>query len=391
MQETQSCAYPAVGERLQALLGSPVETGNAIETLVNGQRIFPAMLRAIEEARHEICFETFIYWSGDIAGEFADALSAAAKRGVAVQVLLDWWGAQKMDDELIEQMRAAGARVRYFNPLRWWQLHRLNYRTHRKILVVDRQVAFTGGVGIAQVWCGDARAPDEWHDLHYRIAGPVVRCFQQAFQELWCEVLAEPALSAAAQAPAPPDAKRLVAAQVLTSSPRSGAERVYRVFRYAIEHARNRVQLVTAYFVPDREMIGIMLAALRRGVEFEVMVPGKHIDADVVRYSSRSSWGALLRAGVQIHVYDPTMLHAKVMVVDDDWVLIGSANFDNRSFSLNDEVLVNVFSEPFAAQHRELFAKDCERCHRLSYDEWRHRGLTCRIKEFFANRLRAHL
>jgi len=204
--------------RLVDLLDIPAYRGNGIEILINGDRIFPSMLQAIDAAESEICFETFIYWSGSIAHRFAWGLTQAARRGVKVHVLLDWWGAFKMEEELIEQMRDAGVRVRYFNPLRWWQLKRLNYRTHRKIMVIDREVAFTGGAGIADVWLGDAASPDQWHDLHYRIKGPVVCCFHDAFLELWSEVLKEPRLAAADGTLAEQEGPESVTAQVMMSS-----------------------------------------------------------------------------------------------------------------------------------------------------------------------------
>jgi cardiolipin synthase len=378
-------------KRLAELLETPAYQGNRIDLLVNGDCIFPSMLQAIDAAEREICFETFIYWSGEIAHRFGWGLIQAAKRGVKVHVLLDWWGALKMDEELIDQMRDGGVRVRYFNPLRWWQLKRLNYRTHRKIMVVDMEVAFTGGVGIADVWRGDAASPDQWHDLHYRITGPVVRCFHDAFLELWSEVLKEPRLAAADETPAAIEGRETVTAQVMTSSPRQGSERAYRAYRCAIETSQQSLRLMTAYFVPDQDTIAAMIAATERGVRFDVMVPGQYIDSTVVRYASRSSWGKLLNAGINIHVYDPTMLHAKVMIVDDKWLLVGSANFDNRSFSLNDEIIMTVFSPRFAAEHRELFERDSKRCHSLTHLEWKHRGIFRRCQEALANLVRPHL
>lgn len=349
------------------------------------------MLQAISAAEEEICFETFIYWSGEIARQFAAALSEAASRGVSIHVLLDWWGAQKMDSCLIEQMRGAGVVVHYFNPLRWWQFHRMNYRTHRKILVIDREVAFVGGVGIAQEWQGDARSSNEWHDLHYRITGPVVGDVRDAFKELWSEVLQQPPLPADIARPPIRVGCNTVAAQVLTSSPRGGSELTFRLFRHAVDTATDSIILITAYFVPDEDMINALISASNRGVSVEVMVPGPHIDSNVVRYSSRSSWGQLLQAGVRFHVYQPTMLHAKAMVIDDCWVIVGSANFDNRSFSLNDEINVNVFSRDFAATHTKIFRGNLERCEPFTYLSWRSRGLLSRCKELLSDVLRPHL
>lgn len=378
-------------EQLSELVERPFEFGHHIQTLVNGDQIFPPMLQAISEAREEICFETFIYWSGNIAVRFARALTDAAERGVEVLVLLDWWGAQKMDESLIVRMRKAGVTVRYFNPLRWWQLHRMNYRTHRKILVVDREVAFTGGVGIAQEWLGDARSPDEWHDIHYRVTGPVVSDLCEAFHEVWAEVVQQRSAAPDVDAPPARTDQQTVAAQVMSSSPRKGSELIYLLFQHAINSATESLLIMTAYFVPDQKTIAALISAVERGVRIDLMLPGPHTDSDVVRYSSRSCWGDLLNAGVRIYIYQPTMLHAKVTIVDDSWVIIGSANFDNRSFSLNDEIIVNVFDEEFASLHRNIFSQDCERCEPCSYKEWQHRGLVSRCKELFADLARQHL
>lgn len=393
MKNTSSeCAQVRlISSQLSEIFARAVETGHQIQPLVNGVQIFPSMLHAINTAQEEICFETFIYWSGDIARQFATALRDAAARGVEVLVLLDWWGALKMDSSLIEMMREAGVTVRFFNPLRWWQLHQVNYRTHRKILVVDRKVAFTGGVGIAQQWLGDARSPDEWHDIHYRVTGPVVRDLRKAFQELWTEVLKQAPLALDVDAPPPRTTEHTVAAQVATSSPREGNDLIYELFRHAIDTANDSLLIMTAYFVPDQTTISSLISAVERGVRVEVMLPGPHTDSTVVRFSSRSCWGKLLRAGVRIHIYQPTMLHAKVTIVDNSWVIIGSANFDNRSFRLNDEIIVNVCDEAFATKHIEIFRQNCKRCELCSYEDWQHRSLVSRCKEAVSDLVRPHL
>ncbi len=381
----------ARARELGELLDTPVSGGNHLDILVNGERIFPPMLEAIERAEREICLETFIYWSGDIARKFAAALKDAAERGVDTYVLLDWWGSQSMEQTLFEQMQAGGVHIRYFNPLRWWHIHRLNFRTHRKILVVDREVAFTGGVGIADLWQGDARNPREWHDLHYRIVGPAVTGFIDAFREVWKELPDNSPMDRVR--PSRQDNRRdgNVLAQVLMSSPRQGSETVYRAFRHAIDSATDSILLTTAYFVPDRETIDIMLAAVERGVDFQVLVPGKHMDYKVVSYASRATWGELLQGGVKIHIYDPTMLHVKAMVVDDHWLLIGSANFDNRSFALNDEINMNIFDEALALEHRRIFERDKARGHPMTWREWKKRGVVTRIKEKLADVFRYQL
>lgn len=381
----------ASSRALADYLGIGILTDNRLETLINGKQIFPSMLQAIREARYEICFETFIYWSGNIAEEFTEALCQASSRGVKLYVLLDWWGTLKMDTVLVERMQECGATVCYFNPLRWWQIRRLNYRTHRKILVVDRRIAFTGGVGIADEWLGDARSPEEWHDLHHRITGPVVRDFHEAFQQIWCEVLDNPRLEAARETPEPPRQGNRVDMQVMTGSPRQGSETIYNAFHYALQHARHSILLTTAYLVPDRETVDLMIQAAQRGVDFRIIVPGERIDRQLVRYASSSTWGTLLKHGIQIHVYEPTMLHAKMMIVDDDWMVLGSANFDNRSFMLNDEIIVIASDPRTALEHRNIFEFDSQRCHALDHGTWKRRGLWRRIGEWFADHFRVHL
>ncbi len=379
------------GAWFEARFDNPVKPCTRLDVLVNGDRIFPAMLQAIATAVDEICFETYAYWQGDIAQHFAAALSSAAGRGVSVKVVLDWWGAKPMAQSLLEQMRNAGVCVCFFNPLRWWQLRRSNYRTHRKILVVDRSVAFIGGVGIAEEWCGDAGSPQEWHDLHYRLFGPIVGEIHEAFRRLWSEQTGH---NLPATIPyRHPDVPQQCGfpCQVLTSSPRRGSEATYRLFRHAIESAAESIDIVTAYFVPDQDSISALVAALRRGVSLRIMVPGPHIDFTVVRHTARSSWGELLAAGACIYIYQPTMLHAKVTVVDAHWLIIGSANFDNRSFSLNDEIVMNVISESIALEHRTIFEADRQRCRRLTYEAWQSRGWLARGKEFISNLVRGQL
>lgn len=378
-------------QQVARLVENPICQDNRLRTMINGEAIFPAMLCAISEAKTEILFETFVYWSGSIAEEFADALCDAAKRGVEVCVLLDWWGAHKMEEAMIEKMRSCGVKAHYFNPLHWWQMQRLNYRTHRKILVIDKAQAFAGGVGIADNWRGNARSPEEWHDLHYRIEGPITAYFRQAFEELWPQRLAPIQTNPGDAQETSEAAGHSVPAQTLWSSPRKGSQEVYRVLRYAVEEARDSVQLMTAYFVPDDTMMSALTAAAKRGVSVDVMVPGPHIDSNIVRYSSRSSWGRLLRAGVHIHVYQPTMLHAKLIIIDKRWTMIGSANFDYRSFSLNDEIIVNVFSVDFAKDQTSIFEDDLTRCLQLSYADWRHRGLASRCKEVLSDFMRSLL
>jgi len=405
--------HPAVAvdtkELLQVLRGTGgsarLLSAQSIVPLCNGVQIFPPMLDAIKAATREICFETFIYWSGDIARQFADALSEAAKRGVVVNIVLDWVGALKMDDGLVQELREHGAEVRYFNALRWWNVRRFNHRTHRKILVVDGEVGFTGGVGIAEQWTGDARGPEEWHDTHYRIEGPLVRPLRQAFFGNWSRMADsssdtdEADTGAAGETPdgedRPPDPGRAdgdgAMGIISVSSPEHGHENAYAAFHLAIESARRRLRITTAYFVPDEDSRRSLCRAAERGVEVEVIVPGEYLDHQVVRFASRAHWDELLDCGVKIYIYGRTMLHAKSLLVDDRWLIVGSANFDNRSFQLNDELNLHVFDSELIAWHARLFETNLQDCHALTRDEWSQRPLKTRLLEWLSDHLRHHL
>lgn len=356
---------------LGTLLGPPILEGNAVVNLENGSQIFPAMLEAVRGARYSITFETYIYWSGEIGRRFAKALAERAHAGVKVHVLLDWLGSQQMEEGLIEQMRDAGVEVERYHPLHWYHLTRLNNRTHRKLLVADGKIGFTGGVGIADVWSGSAENPDHWRDSHYRIAGPAVAQMQAAFTDNWVKTTGRilqgeryfPRLDAAGTVPA----------QVFTSSPRGGADSMSLMYLMSIAASTHSIDLSAAYFVPDDLTLRVLLDALQRGVKVRIITPGEHIDSKVVRRASRQSWDPLLAAGARIYEYQPTMFHCKMLVVDRLLVSVGSTNFDNRSFRLNDEANLNIYDIAFARQVTEVFEHDLRRAHEVTLQEWRGR------------------
>jgi cardiolipin synthase len=371
------------------LLGPPILAGNRVEVLLNGDEIFPSMLEAIRNARSSITFETFIYWSGDIGDAFADALAERARAGVAVHVLLDWVGSRKMDEECLEQMRASGAEVEHFHPLHWYHLHRLNNRTHRKLLVVDGRIGFTGGVGIGMQWTGHAQDPDHWRDTHFRVEGPVVAQMQSAFLDNWVKVRRE-VMHGARYFPALEPAGPL-AAQMFRSSPSGGAESLQLMMLLAITAASKSILIGNSYFVPDGLMRRALVAAAKRGVSVRIVVPGRYMDAKTVRHASRALWGELLEAGVEIFEYMPTMFHCKYMIVDEHWVSVGSANFDNRSFSLNDEATLCVLDDDFAARMTQVFEVDRAASRRASLKRWQQRRIARRAFEFFASAIRTQL
>jgi cardiolipin synthase len=374
---------------LSALLGPPVLEGNRVETLVNGDRIFPPMLQAIRQAKRTITFETYIYWSGEIGREFVDALSERARAGVKVHVLLDWVGSIKMEDALIETMKSAGIQVERFHQPHWANLSRMNNRTHRKLLVTDGRVGFTGGVGIADQWRGDARNPDEWRDMHFRVEGPVVAQMQAVFMDNWIRATGRvlhgddyfPTLTAVGDQPA----------QMFSSSPSGGAESMHLMYLLAITAAKHTIELSASYFVPDDIAIRALADAAQRGVKVRVITPGEHIDAETVRRASRARWGELLEAGVQIAEYAPTMFHVKGLVVDGLIASVGSTNFDNRSFRLNDEANLNVMHRGFAERQREVFEADWTKSKPITLEAWRNRPWQEKLWEHAASMLGAQL
>ena len=380
---------PQFVRSLGALLGPGIVGGNRVASFLNGDQIFPAMLDAIRSARRTITFETYIYWSGEIGRAFADALSERARAGVRVHVLLDWLGTGKMDQEILDEMEEAGAELCKYHPLRWYTIGRMNNRTHRKLLVVDGRVGFTGGVGIADNWLGHAQDPDHWRDSHFRIEGPAVAQMQATFMDNWmkCRSLVLhgedyfPALEPRGDS----------AAQVFHSSPGEGAESVRLMYLLSIASARSRILLANSYFVPDSLAVKELVSARRRGVRVEIITPGPHIDTETVRKASRSRWGPLLEAGVEIYEYQPTMFHCKVMVVDDSWVSVGSTNFDNRSFRLNDEANLNVLDPVMAAEQAAIFEDDKRKSRRMTLEGWRRRPMKEKIQERLAGLLRAQL
>jgi len=372
-----------------SLLGPGFVPGNRVTPLYNGDQVFPAMLEAIRSARRTITFESYIYWSSAIAREFTAALMERAQAGVRVHVLIDWVGSQKIDHGAVERLQAAGVEVVFYRPLRFYQLDRLNHRDHRKLLIVDGRVGFTGGVGVADQWLGNAQDPDHWRDSHFRVEGPVVAQLQAAFMDDWFEtrgvVLDGPGYF--------PDLDRAGPAlgQVFWSSPRGGNGNLRVMFLLAIASAARRLLIANAYFVPDETTVDMLAAAARRGVEVEIIVPGPILDAQVVRRASRATWGPLLEAGVRIYEYQPTMYHPKVMVVDDVWVSVGSTNFDDRSFRLNQEANLNVYDPEFAAGQVRAFGRDRAASRRITLEMWRRRPLWERVQETAAGVLRKQL
>jgi cardiolipin synthase A/B len=382
-------ADPQFARSMGSLLGPSIVPGNKVRALCNGDEIFPAMLEAIRGASRTICFETFIYWSGRIGREFAEALGERARAGVKVHVVLDWVGSNRMDQELLKTMEQAGVECVRYHPPRWYSLGRLNNRTHRKLLIVDGRIGFTGGVGIADDWLGNAQDPEHWRDSHFRIEGPAVAQMQAAFMDNWIETCAEvlhgeeyfPALQPVGDH----------SAQLFKSSADDASESVRLMYLLSIASAEQSVRIANAYFVPDSLAVATLVAARRRGAVVQIIVPNRHIDAKIVRRASRSLWGPLLEAGVEIYEYQPTMFHVKVVVVDEIWTSVGSTNFDNRSFRLNDEANLNILDAEFALGQARVFEQDMARARRVTLEDWQNRPWRERAVERLAGLLRLQL
>jgi len=380
---------PQFVRELGILLGPAIVGGNRIENLENGGEIFPAMLEAVRGAKQTINFETYIYWSGAVGKQFAEALEERARAGVKVHVLIDWVGSQKMEDTLVDEMKAAGIEVQLYHPLHWYNLGRMNNRTHRKLLVVDGRLGFTGGVGIADQWDGQAQDPDHWRDSHYRLEGPAVLQMQAAFLDNWIKTTGK-VLQGAEYFPAVEPAGDQLA-QVFTSSPSGGGESMALMYLLSITAAEKTIDLSAAYFVPDELTRRALVTALKRGVKVRIIVPGRHIDSQVVRQASRADWGELLQAGAEISEFQPTMFHCKMMLVDSKLASVGSTNFDSRSFRLNDEANLNVYDHAFAERLEDVFEKDLARSKRITYEAWKKRPLRQKITERFSSFLSSQL
>ncbi|MDZ4742531.1 MAG: cardiolipin synthase [Verrucomicrobiota bacterium] len=370
------------------LLGPGILPGNRVSSLQNGDEIFPAMLEAIRNAKESITFETYIYWSGEVGQEFADALSERARAGVKVHVMLDWAGS-RIEGKYLKELKQAGAEVELYRPLHWYNLSRLNNRTHRKLLVVDGRIGFTGGVGIADQWKGQAQSKDHWRDSHYRIEGPAVAQMQAAFIDNWIKTRAQVLFGNRYFPEIEPVGDSL--AQVFKSSQGEGSESVRLMYLLSISSATKSIRLQAAYFVPDDLAIDSLIAARKRGVEVEIIVPGPEMDIKIVQGASRSLWGKLLDAGVKIYEYQPTMYHCKVLIVDDLWVSVGSTNFDDRSFRLNDEANLNVYDATFAAEQVKVFKEDRAKSRLMTRAEFKDRSPIGKILDEMAGIFRRQL
>jgi cardiolipin synthase A/B len=367
---------------IAALTGTALTTGNGFEVLVNGDRIYPSMLDAIRRARRQISFETYIYASGAVADQFTAALEQAARRGVRCNLVLDAVGSKDTGPDHLERLRRAGCAVGTFNMPAWYSFEELNYRTHRKILVVDGVIGYIGGVGVADYWAGDAQDADHWRDTQVRMQGPSVKYLEAGFFENFAETVRpvtprfEPP-----EIPFVPGVKERTL--VLWSSPVGGSSSMKLLYLVSIAAARKTLDICSPYFLTDESTMWAIERAVDRGVRVRILVEGDITDAKPVKYAGRAAYEHLMSKGVEIYEYRPTLMHAKTMVVDGTWSVFGSANFDNRSLELNDELNAGVADASLAARFTSDFESDLRRAARLNLDEWRRRSPLEKAREKF--------
>lgn len=361
---------PRFVRSLGQILPHPLVGGNGIDHIEGGEAIYAAKLDAIAAAQHSINFEVFEFFGDEAAAAFTDALAEAAERGVAVRALLDYVGTMPAEEEHLERMEEAGVELIRWREPAWYQLPRFNHRTHRKLLIVDGEIGFTGGANVTDSWLPDDDAPG-YRDHHFRITGPVVGNMQAAFVEVWLEASGELLHGDDYFPELEPQGELLM--QMVSSKPREGMHRIRMMFKYAIAAAQERITISSAYFYPDPSFLDALTEAAERGVEVRILVPGDSIDYGFVRHASVNRWRPMLEAGVEIYEYQPAMYHAKLISIDDSWASIGSTNIDNRSFRINKEGNVNVYDEDFARYVRGLVEDDLDDAILYTAERWEER------------------
>jgi cardiolipin synthase len=379
--------------------GVPLLVCNRIDILHNGDEFYPVMLEEIGRAQSSITIEAYIYWAGEIGRRFAETLAAKASEGIPVKILLDSVGSATIGSEILETLEKGGCQLAWYNRIRWYTIGQFNHRTHRKSLIIDGRVGFTGGAGIADVWLGNAQSPEHWRDTQIRITGPAVTPLQTGFAQNWLKTTGE-LLSGATYYPdhdreqEPPShgfTRTGLSVQTVMSSPESGASSVRLMHYLPIVCARRSIYISNPYFVPDQAAIDTLVEARQRGVEVRIMVAGRHNDTWLARQNSRRLYGPLLRAGIQILEYNKTFMHQKTMVIDGLWVSIGTTNFDNRSFAHNEETSVCIKDADLAAFMEHTFRADMRACDRVELEAWQKRGLLTKSLEAVASLLEAQV
>lgn len=361
---------PVFERVMGGLMGPPLLPGNHVTILQNGDEFFPAMLEAIRGAERSITFENFLWKEGEVAWTLAEALTERARAGVQVYVLQDGFGCDGANSGAMRHLRDSPAEVEIFRAL-WFS--RINFRTHRKLLIVDGKVGFIGGACIADTWQGDGVTPGHWRDGHYKVEGPAVTQIQQAFLDNWMQTRAQvlhgdkffPAL----------EERGSVKCHAFKSSAGEGADSARLMFLLSVAAARKRICIASAFFLPDDLMIRTLIQARERGVEIDVIAPGPDNDAPIVRLAGRARWGPMLKSGIRLWEYRAARFHCKYLIIDDCWCSVGSTNIDHRSMRLNEEANLNILDHEFVAEHHRIFEQDLGRSEQVTLEAWRNRPL----------------
>jgi cardiolipin synthase len=368
---------------MAGMTGTPFLPGNRLAIFENGDEFYPAMLDAIDSAQQSVTMEQYIFWDGQVGQRFAEAFAEKAREGVPVKLLLDAIGSSNLGREIFRILAAGGCQLAWFRPIHWYTLTRADRRTHRKSLIIDGRVAFTGGAGIADHWLGHARNQKEWSDVQIRVEGPAARVQQSGFARNWLEATGE-IVSGSRYFPSPQVAGS-VEVQTILSSPSEGAGAAGTMYLIALQCAREYLYIANPYFIPDLRTIEMLADACKRGVAVKVMLAGKWNDTWWARQNSLRLYGILLTAGVELYEFLPTMLHQKTMVVDGVWATVGTTNFDNRSFALSEETNVCFHDPALVKELGDTFVANLARCRAVTIAEWRRRGWWQKSKEHFAS------
>jgi cardiolipin synthase len=365
--------------RLEVVIGTPFTEGNTLTVLRNGDQIFPAMLEAIRGAQSTVDLMTFVYWRGDIAVEFANAMSERARAGVRVRLLIDALGGRLIEKSLVDDMDRAGVHVEWFRKPLLKSPFKSNHRLHRKVCVVDGRIAFTGGVGIAQEWCGDARNENEWRDTHVRVQGPAVDGLQSAFIQDWAES-GQPLYDERDEFPEQ-EQQGSSTVQIVRGSASLGWDDMQSAFHVMLDSAQERLRLATAYFAPDDDFLRVLCEAPQRGVEVDLLLPGPHADKRVCQLASEAAYARLVGCGVRVWTFQPAMMHAKVMTVDGTAAVVGSSNFNRRSLDHDEEVVLIALDTDLVATLDEHLDDDFARSERIDLSRWENRSAGQQVLE----------
>ena len=371
------------GATMAGATGMPLVDGNRVQIYNNGDQFYPAMLDAIESARSSVTMEQYIFWNGQVGLRFAEAFAEKAREGVPVKLLVDAIGSANVGSEIFRILEAGGCQLAWFHPIHWYTLHRANRRDHRKSLIIDGAVAFTGGAGLADHWLGNAENPAEWRDIQIHVEGPAVALQQSGFAQNWLQSTGE-ILGGHEYFPFIPPAGD-VEVQTILSSPSAGAGAAGTMYLIAVQCAKRSLKIVNPYFIPDSRVVDMLARACRRGVKVTLMLAGKHNDTWWARQNSLRCYGKLLDAGVEIYEFLPTMLHQKTMMVDGVWATVGTTNFDNRSFALSEETNICFRDPKLVASLQDTFVDDLTRCSKITLEDWQGRGSWQRVKEGLAS------